>query len=101
MFGGEAYLANCVNGQFCLPSCCGFKTDDIITVNGTRVGLIRTDISSGFAVFEPSGEILENLKEASKVAEPFGDERSLITVKRTDENRVEITVSQPLAAKTK
>ena len=101
MFGGEAYLANCVNGQFCLPSCCGFKTDDIITVNGTRVGLIRTDTSSGFAVFEPSGEILENLKEASKVAEPFGDERSLITVKRTDENRVEITVSQPLAAKTK
>lgn len=101
MFGGEAYLANCVNGQFCLPSCCGFKTDDIITVNGTRVGLIRTDTSSGFAVFEPSGDILENLKEASKVAEPFGDERSLITVKRTDENRVEITVSQPLAAKTK
>lgn len=101
MFGGEAYLANCVNGQFCLPSCCGFKTDDIITVNGMRVGLIRTDTSSGFAVFEPSGEILENLKEASKVAEPFGDERSLITVKRTDENRVEITVSQPLAAKTK
>ncbi|EOC8262214.1 hypothetical protein ACI5L6_003073 [Salmonella enterica subsp. enterica serovar Anatum] len=101
MFGGEACLANCVNGQFCLPSCCGFKTDDIITVNGTRVGLIRTDTSSGFAVFEPSGEILENLKEASKVAEPFGDERSLIIVKRTDENRVEITVSQPLTAKTK
>lgn len=101
MFGGEVYLANCVNGQFCLPSCCGFKTDDTITVNGTRVGLIRTDTSSGFAVFEASGEILENLKEASKVAEPFGDERSLIIVKRTDENRVEITVSQPLAAKTK
>lgn len=100
-FGGEAYLANCVNGQFCLPSCCGFKTDDIITVNDMRVGLVRTDTNTGFAVFEPHGMILENLKEASKVAEPFGDERSLITVKRTDENRVEITVSQPLAAKTK
>ncbi|EEK9724523.1 hypothetical protein G4E76_003717 [Salmonella enterica] len=101
MFGGEACLANCANGQFCLPSCCGFKTDDTVTVNDMRVHLVRIDVSSGFAVFEAFGEILENLKEASKVAEPFGDERSLIIVKRTDENRVEITVSQPLAAKTK
>lgn len=101
MFGGEAYLANCVNGQFCLPSCCGFKTDDTITVNGVRVSLIRIDASSGFAVFEPHGMILENLKEACKVSEPFGDERSLINVKRTDVDRVEITVSQPMSAKTK
>ncbi|HCP6915029.1 TPA: hypothetical protein OE718_002082 [Escherichia coli] len=101
MFGGEAYLDNCVNGQFCLPSCCGFKTDDTVTVNDMRVHLVRIDVSSGFAVFEAFGEILENLKEASKVAEPFGDERNLIIVKRTDENRVEITVSQPLTAKTK
>ncbi|HCJ8148326.1 TPA: hypothetical protein NV615_002135 [Escherichia coli] len=101
MFGGEACLANCADGQFCLPSCCGFKTDDTITVNNVRVHLVRIDVSSGFAVFEAFGEILENLKEASKVAAPFGDERSLIIVKRTDENRVEITVSQPLTAKTK
>lgn len=101
MFGGEAYLANCVNGQFRLPSCCEFRTDDIITVNGTRVSLIRIDASSGFAVFEPHGMILENLKEACKVSEPFGDEHSLIIVKRTDVDRVEITVSQPLTAKTK
>lgn len=101
MFGGEAYLANCVNGQFCLPSCCGFKTDDIITVNGVRVGLIRIDVSSGFAVFEPHGKILENLKEACKVAEPFGDGRNLITVKRTDADRVEITVSEPIESETK
>ena len=101
MFGGEAYLANCVNGQFRLPSCCEFKTEDVITVNGTRVSLIRIDASSGFAVFEPHGMILENLKEACKISEPFGDERSLIIVKRTDENRVEITVSQPMSAKTK
>ena len=101
MFGGEACLANCADGQFCLPSCCGFKTDDTVTVNDMRVHLVRIDVSSGFAVFEAFGEILENLKEASKVAEPFGDERSLIIVKRTDENRVEITVSQPLTAKTK
>lgn len=101
MFGGEAYLANCVNGQFRLPSCCEFKTDDTITVNGTRVSLIRIDASSGFAVFEPHGTILENLKEACKVSEPFGDERSLIIVKRTDVDRVEITVSQPITAKTK
>jgi hypothetical protein len=101
MFGGEAYLANCVNGQFRLPSCCEFKTDDTITVNGTRVSLIRIDASSGFAVFEPHGTILENLKEACKVSEPFGDERSLIIVKRTDVDRVEITVSQPMSAKTK
>lgn len=100
MFGGEAYVAG-IPGQFRLPSCCEFKTEDVITVNGTRVGLIRIDASSGFAVFEPYGEILENLKEARKVAEPFGDERSLIIVKRTDENRVEITVSQPMVAKTK
>lgn len=99
-FGGEAYVAG-IPGQFRLPSCCEFKTEDVITVNGTRVGLIRIDASSGFAVFEPYGEILENLKEARKVAEPFGDERSLIIVKRTDENRVEITVSQPMVAKTK
>src|SRR5699024_4725806 len=38
MFGGEAYLASCVSGQFCRTSCCWFKTDDIITVSGTRVG---------------------------------------------------------------
>ncbi|EOC8613953.1 hypothetical protein ACI5OW_003089 [Salmonella enterica subsp. enterica serovar Schwarzengrund] len=101
MFGGEACLANCVNGQFRLPSCCGFKTDDTITVNNMRVHLVRIDVSSGFAVFEAFGEILENLKDACKVAEPFGDERSLIIVKRTDENRVEITVSQPITAKTK
>lgn len=101
MFGGEAYLANCVNGQFRLPSCCGFKTDDTITVNNMRVSLIRIDASSGFAVFEPHGMILENLKEACKVSEPFGDERSLIIVKRTDVDRVEITVSQPMSAKTK
>lgn len=101
MFGGEAYLANCVNGQFCLPSCCGFKTDDTITVNNVRVYLVRIDASSGFAVFEPHGTILENLKEACKVSEPFGDERSLINVKRTDVDRVEITVSQPMSAKTK
>lgn len=101
MFGGEAYLANCVNGQFRLPSCCEFRTDDIITVNGTRVSLIRIDASSGFAVFEPHGMILENLKEVCKVSEPFGDEHSLIIVKRTDVDRVEITVSQPLTAKTK
>lgn len=100
MFGGEAYVAG-IPGQFRLPSCCEFKAEDVITVNGTRVGLIRIDASSGFAVFEPYGEILENLKEARKVAEPFGDERSLIIVKRTDVDRVEITVSQPLAAKTK
>ncbi len=101
MFGGEAYLANCVNGQFRLPSCCEFKTEDVITVNGTRVSLIRIDASSGFAVFEPHGKILENLKEACKISEPLGDERNLIIVKRTDENRVEITVSQPITAKTK
>lgn len=101
MFGGEAYLANCVNGQFRLPSCCEFRTDDIITVNGTRVSLIRIDARSGFAVFEPHGMILENLKEACKVSEPFGDEHSLIIVKRTDVDRVEITVSQPMSAKTK
>lgn len=101
MFGGEAYLANCVNGQFCLPSCCGFKTDDTITVNNVRVYLVRIDASSGFAVFEPHGTILENLKEACKISEPFGDERSLIIVKRTDVDRVEITVSQPMSAKTK
>ena len=101
MFGGEACLANCADGQFCLPSCCGFKTDDTVTVNDVRVHLVRIDVGSGFAVFEAFGEILENLKEASKVAAPFGDERSLIIVKRTDENRVEITVSQPLTAKTK
>ena len=101
MFGGEAYLANCVNGQFCLPSCCGFKTDDTITVNNVRVYLVRIDASSGFAVFEPHGMILENLKEACKISEPFGDERSLIIVKRTDVDRVEITVSQPMSAKTK
>ncbi|EIM3668622.1 hypothetical protein LM638_002523 [Salmonella enterica] len=101
MFGGEAYLANCVNGQFCLPSCCGFKTDDTITVNNVRVYLVRIDASSGFAVFEPHGTILENLKEACKISEPFGDERSLIIVKRTDVDRVEITVSQPITAKTK
>ena len=100
MFGGEAYVAG-IQGQFRLPSCCEFKTEDVITVNGTRVGLIRIDASSGFAVFEPYGEILENLKEARKVAEPFGDERNLITVKRTDVDRVEITVSQPVVAKTK
>lgn len=100
MFGGEAYVAG-IPGQFRLPSCCEFKTEDVITVNGTRVGLIRIDASSGFAVFEPYGEILENLKEARKVAEPFGDERSLIIVKRTDVDRVEITVSQPVVAKTK
>lgn len=101
MFGGEACLANCVNGQFCLPSCCGFKTDDTITVNNVRVYLVRIDASSGFAVFEPHGTILENLKEACKISEPFGDERSLIIVKRTDVDRVEITVSQPMSAKTK
>ncbi|MCR1105753.1 hypothetical protein MOQ33_00440 [Escherichia coli] len=101
MFGGEAYVANCVNGQFRLPSCCEFKTDDTITVNNVRVSLIRIDASSGFAVFEPHGMILENLKEACKVSEPFGDERSLIIVKRTDVDRVEITVSQPMSAKTK
>lgn len=101
MFGGEAYLASCVNGQFRLPSCCEFKTDDTITVNNMRVSLIRIDASSGFAVFEPHGMILENLKEACKVSEPFGDERSLIIVKRTDVDRVEITVSQPMSAKTK
>lgn len=101
MFGGKPYLNTGVSGQFCLPSCCGFKNNDVITVNGTRVHLVRIGISSGFAVFEAAGEILENLKEARKVAEPFGDERSLIIVKRTDENRVEITVSQPMVAKTK
>lgn len=101
MFGGEAYVANCVNGQFRLPSCCEFKTDDTITVNNMRVSLIRIDASSGFAVFEPHGMILENLKEACKISEPFGDERSLIIVKRTDVDRVEITVSQPMSAKTK
>ncbi len=100
MFGGEAYVAG-IPGQFRLPSCCEFKTDDIITVNGTRVSLIRIDASSGFAVFEPHGVILENLKEACKVSESFGDERSLIIVKRTDVDRVEITVSQPMSAKTK
>lgn len=101
MFGGEAYVANCVNGQFRLPSCCEFKTEDVITVNGTRVSLIRIDASSGFAVFEPHGKILENLKEACKISEPFGDERNLIIVKRIDVDRVEITVSQPITAKTK
>lgn len=100
MFGGEAYVAG-IPGQFRLPSCCEFKTEDVITVNGTRVSLIRIDASSGFAVFEPHGRILENLKEACKISEPFGDERNLIIVKRTDENRVEITVSQPITAKTK
>lgn len=100
MFGGEVYVAG-IPGQFRLPSCCEFKTDDIITVNGTRVSLIRIDASSGFAVFEPHGTILENLKEACKISEPFGDERSLIIVKRTDVDRVEITVSQPMSAKTK
>lgn len=100
MFGGEAYVAG-IPGQFRLPSCCEFKTEDVITVNGTRVGLIRIDTSSGFAVFEPSGKILENLKEACKVAEPFGDGRNLITVKRTDVDRVEITVSEPIESETK
>lgn len=100
MFGGEAYVAG-IPGQFRLPSCCEFKTEDVITVNGTRVSLIRIDTSSGFAVFEPHGKILENLKEACKISEPFGDARNLIIVKRTDENRVEITVSQPITAKTK
>lgn len=100
MFGGEAYVAG-IPGQFRLPSCCGFKTDDTITVNNVRVYLVRIDASSGFAVFEPHGTILENLKEACKISEPFGDERSLIIVKRTDVDRVEITVSQPITAKTK
>lgn len=100
MFGGEAYVAG-IPGQFRLPSCCEFKTDDTITVNNVCVYLVRIDASSGFAVFEPHGTILENLKEACKISEPFGDERSLIIVKRTDENRVEITVSQPITAKTK
>ena len=100
MFGGEAYVAG-IPGQFRLPSCCGFKTEDVITVNGMRVGLIRIDVSSGFAVFEPHGKILENLKEACKVAEPFGDGRNLITVKRTDVDRVEITVSEPIESETK
>lgn len=100
MFGGEAYVAG-IPGQFRLPSCCEFKTEDVITVNGTRVSLIRIDASSGFAVFEPHGKILENLKEACKISEPFGDERNLIIVKRTDVDRVEITVSQPITAKTK
>lgn len=100
MFGGEAYVAG-IPGQFHLPSCCGFKTDDTITVNNVRVYLVRIDASSGFAAFEPHGTILENLKEACKISEPFGDERSLIIVKRTDVDRVEITVSQPITAKTK
>ena len=100
MFGGEAYVAG-IPGQFRLPSCCGFKTEDVITVNGTRVSLIRIDASSGFAVFEPHGKILENLKEACKIAEPFGDARNLIIVKRTDVDRVEITVSQPTESETK
>ncbi|WP_197904370.1 hypothetical protein [Salmonella enterica] len=100
MFGGEAYVAG-IPGQFRLPSCCEFKTEDVITVNGTRVGLIRIDASSGFAVFEPHGKILENLKEARKVAEPFGSGRNLIIVKRTDVDRVEITISEPIESETK
>lgn len=100
MFGGEAYVAG-IPGQFRLPSCCEFKTEDVITVNGTRVSLIRIDSSSGFAVFEPHGKILENIKEACKVAEPFGSGRNLIIVKRTDVDRVEITVSEPIESETK
>ncbi len=100
MFGGEAYVAG-IPGQFRLPSCCEFKTEDVITVNGTRVSLIRIDASSGFAVFEPHGKILENLKEACKISEPLGDARNLIIVKRTDVDRVEITVSQPTESETK
>lgn len=100
MFGGEAYVAG-IPGQFRLPSCCEFKTEDVITVNGTRVSLIRIDSSSGFAVFEPHGKILENIKEACKVAEPFGNGRNLIIVKRTDVDRVEITVSEPIESETK
>ncbi|EPR1933117.1 hypothetical protein ACU385_005555, partial [Escherichia coli] len=30
MFGGEAYVAG-IPGQFRLPSCCEFKTEDVIT----------------------------------------------------------------------
>ena len=101
MFGGKTYVSHCVGGQFRLPSCCGFKNDDTITVNGTRVHLIKVDANSGFALFEAAGELIENLKEACKISDPFGDERSLICIKRTDENRIEITVSKPLTSETK
>lgn len=101
MFGGKTYVSHCVGGQFRLPSCCGFKNDDTITVNGTRVHLVKVDTNSGFALFEAAGKLIENLKEACKISEPFGDERNLICIKRTDEDRIEITVSKPLVTETK
>lgn len=98
MFGGKPYINAGARSWFRLPSCCEFKKDDVITVNSTRVYLVEGYECSGFTALEAEHE---NLGEAYEIAELFGDERSLITVKRTDENRVEITVSQPLAAKTK
>lgn len=98
MFGGKLYINAGAHSWFRLPSCCEFKKDDVITVNGTRVYLVEGYECSGFTALEAEHE---NLGEAYEIAELFGEERNLITVKRTDVDRVEITVSQPLVAKTK
>ncbi len=98
MFGGKPYINAGAHSWFRLPSCCEFKKDDVITVNSTRVYLVEGYECSGFTALEAEHE---NLGEAYEIAELFGEERNLITVKRTDVDRVEITVSQPLAAKTK
>ena len=98
MFGGKPYINAGAHSWFRLPSCCEFKKDDVITVNGTRVYLVEGYECSGFTALEAEHE---NLGEAYEIAELFGEERNLITVKRTDVDRVEITVSQPLVAKTK
>lgn len=98
MFGGKPYINAGAHSWFRLPSCCEFKKDDVITVNSTRVYLVEGYECSGFTALEAEHD---NLGEAYEIAELFGEERNLITVKRTDVDRVEITVSQPLAAKTK
>ncbi len=98
MFGGKPYINAGAHSWFRLPSCCEFKKDDVITVNSTRVYLVEGYECSGFMALEAEHE---NLGEAYEIAELFGEERNLITVKRTDVDRVEITVSQPMSAKTK
>lgn len=98
MFGGKPYIKTGARSWFRLPSCCEFKKDDVITVNSTRVYLVEGYGCSGFTVLEAEHE---NLREAYEIAELFGDGRNLITVKRTDADRVEITVSEPIESETK
>lgn len=96
MFGGKPFLDPEARSIFRLPTCCGFKNGDVITVNDTYIERICN--YDGFASFDVKCALPV---EAFKIVELFGDERNLITVKRTDVNRVEITVSQPMVAKTK